>query len=584
MDFSDREFVGFCFGNTRHTQVIEMRKRDFGGFRSRYRYIIVVCVIVTALTTSHSICRMKEIVMMEAERAVVQSQDAGHANKGLDNTAQKEVSLSDSRNGVEGKEYDEVNDNKSISKRETVPGKDGVTADEANTVSLTGSCDNFTVTENTDFWGEALVWGPLNIVNSFEICCSMCQNYKVDSKDVDGLGCNVWVWCGNKDLCGEHYRECWLKHLPHPERASPSNQGPQVGWMTGFVSKPKNHRDDQQDTEDANERKYHVIITAQGFVTHWQSRIYYYWYQKIKKKCELEAQSSGSVCQMGGFTRILHSGEPDDLMNEIPTFVAKPLPEKYIKDGYVVLNRPYAIKQWLDSTKIEEKYVLMSEPDHLWLKPLPNMMVGQHAAAFPFFYIEPSSKEFFPIVKRVLKRDDLTREESEDIAPIGNAPTMLSLDQLKALSNKWLNMSIFIHHDDEANSKWGWVQEMYAFAMALFSTGEKDVSLHKEWMAQPPWDEKLDPFYLLHYTYGMDFNNQGEFTPGKYGEWRFDKREYISVPPPRNLTEPPKMCKSELVRHLIKSINEATSLIPGWDQYEEGQRVTQFWDGKTFAE
>ena len=31
---------------------------------------------------------------------------------------------------------------------------------------------------------------------------------------------------------------------------------------------------------------------------------------------------------MGGFTRILHSGEPDDLMDEIPTHVVEPLQDK----------------------------------------------------------------------------------------------------------------------------------------------------------------------------------------------------------------------------------------------------------------
>lgn len=29
---------------------------------------------------------------------------------------------------------------------------------------------------------------------------------------------------------------------------------------------------------------------------------------------------------MGGFTRVLHSGKPDNLMDEIPTFVVEPLP------------------------------------------------------------------------------------------------------------------------------------------------------------------------------------------------------------------------------------------------------------------
>jgi hypothetical protein len=31
---------------------------------------------------------------------------------------------------------------------------------------------------------------------------------------------------------------------------------------------------------------------------------------------------------MGGFTRILHSGEPDELMDEIPTHVVEPLQDK----------------------------------------------------------------------------------------------------------------------------------------------------------------------------------------------------------------------------------------------------------------
>jgi len=37
--------------------------------------------------------------------------------------------------------------------------------------------------------------------------------------------------------------------------------------------------------------------------------------------------------------------------------------------------------------KIKEKYVLMSEPDHIWLRPMANLMKGSRPAAFPFFYI-----------------------------------------------------------------------------------------------------------------------------------------------------------------------------------------------------
>jgi hypothetical protein len=44
----------------------------------------------------------------------------------------------------------------------------------------------------------------------------------------------------------------------------------------------------------------------------------YYWYKRM------QARPEGA--DMGGFTRVLHSGKPDGLMDEIPTFVVDPLP------------------------------------------------------------------------------------------------------------------------------------------------------------------------------------------------------------------------------------------------------------------
>ena len=80
---------------------------------------------------------------------------------------------------------------------------------------------------------------------------------------------------------------------------------------------------------------------------------------------------------MGGFTRLLHSGKADDLMDEIPTMVVDPLPADMVEHSwYVVLNRPYAFVQWIKAQKIPEKYVFMSEPDHVFLRPLPNFMTS----------------------------------------------------------------------------------------------------------------------------------------------------------------------------------------------------------------
>ncbi|KAK1581665.1 hypothetical protein Q3G72_007861 [Acer saccharum] len=65
-------------------------------------------------------------------------------------------------------------------------------------------------------------------------------------------------------------------------------------------------------SENSNFR-YHVALTATDApYSQWQSGIMYYWYKKVK-------DISGS--DMGKFTRVLHSGKPDNLMEDIPTFV-----------------------------------------------------------------------------------------------------------------------------------------------------------------------------------------------------------------------------------------------------------------------
>jgi hypothetical protein len=66
-------------------------------------------------------------------------------------------------------------------------------------------------------------------------------------------------------------------------------------------------------------KRFHVALTAtDALYSQWQSRIMHYWYKEMRGR-------PGS--DVGGFTRILHSGKPDGLMDEIPTMVVDPLPE-----------------------------------------------------------------------------------------------------------------------------------------------------------------------------------------------------------------------------------------------------------------
>jgi hydroxyproline O-arabinosyltransferase len=144
---------------------------------------------------------------------------------------------------------------------------------------------------------------------------------------------------------------------------------------------------------------------------------------------------------------------------------------------------------------------------------------GERPAAFPFFYIEPSKPDYLHITEKFA--GPLTRRQAEQIAPIGssvldsvgmnhqfslfcglisgwkkqhglfftgNAPTMIRFDDLIRVAPLWMNTSLAIFYDEEANKEWGWVQEMYAFTIACYSAGLKKIDLHKKLMAQPPWD------------------------------------------------------------------------------------------------
>ncbi|KAL8153040.1 hypothetical protein V2J09_010800 [Rumex salicifolius] len=301
--------------------------------------------------------------------------------------------------------------------------------------------------------------------------------------------------------------------------------------------------------KEGKKRLFHTAVTATDSVySTWQCRVMYYWFKKFKVQ-------PGS--EMGGFTRILHSGKPDKFMDEIPTFVAQPLPPG-TDQGYVVLNRPWAFVQWLKEADIEEDYILMSEPDHVIVKPIPNLSRDGLGAAFPFFYIEP--KKFESVLRKYFP---LEKGPITNIDPIGNSPVIVGKEALSKIAPSWMNISLAMKKDPETDKSFGWVLEMYAYAVASALHGVKNI-LYKDFMIQPPWDTEIGNKYIIHYTYGCDYDMKGKLTYGKIGEWRFDKRSYTNVKPPRNLPLPPPGVPESVVT-LVKMVNEATSNIPNWE-------------------
>ncbi|PRW44917.1 hypothetical protein C2E21_6489 [Chlorella sorokiniana] len=333
----------------------------------------------------------------------------------------------------------------------------------------------------------------------------------------------------------------------------------------------------KQDTAQANEvnttpgEKYHVICSlGSGAYTEWQSRVSYYWYKKTREKCITE---QGDACPMGGYTRLLHSGKPDDWMDEIPTVVVDPLPPDLaaVAAGYVVLERPYAFKQWAEKylDTIPENYIWMGEPDHVFLLAPPLWATPERPAAFPFFYIEP--KRF----KHIIDRFNPKGVAIDQFDAIGNSPVQIHKRQFAGIVDKWFNLSIAIKQDPEADKEFGWVQEMYAYSIAAATALDAPVR-HKtilEIQLQPPWDASLKAqngrdAFQIHFTYGNDFDPAGQFTPGKVGAWHWDKRDWTWKYPPRNFPMPPEGCTNEAVKTLISRINEAANVLPGWAERE----------------
>nr|GLL21534.1 hydroxyproline O-arabinosyltransferase 1-like [Ipomoea trifida] len=97
----------------------------------------------------------------------------------------------------------------------------------------------------------------------------------------------------------------------------------------------------------------------------------------------------------------------------------------------------------------------MAEPDHIIVKPIPNLSEDGHGAAFPFFYIEPKKfesvlRKFFPEEKGPITNIDL----------IGNSPVILGKESLKKIAPTWMNVSLAMKKEPETDKAFGWVLEM----------------------------------------------------------------------------------------------------------------------------
>ena len=327
-------------------------------------------------------------------------------------------------------------------------------------------------------------------------------------------------------------------------------------------------------------RPYHTILTSSsGGYQVWQCRVmYHHW--KMQKRAD-------PCGEMGGFTRLLTSygGKPygGSFDDEIPTFYVKELAGGAAA-GYVVVNRPYSMLQFVQHPEfrdlVREEYVYIAETDHILLRPLPNLATPDVPAAFNFSYMVAwgQAKIVEKFVPGLGGKTD----------PVGPSPVIIHVNQLERMVQPWFDFTNRICADREAVQALGWVREMWGWCIAAGSLGIKhrvldafqyeggsignrERPLHWPVASTPVGPARVDmPYYVFHYTYGIEYSAEGLPMELQVGEWSLDKRHYMGGHPPLALLAPPK-CAHDRAHVLTALINNASAALSATWNGRSGQ-------------
>ena len=458
---------------------------------------------------------------------------------------------------------------------------------------------------HTEMWGSVVTAGTGNVLPSADACCVSCAEKRA---------CTSFVW-------HPQTHECWLK-ADDLDRETPVHSGDGIPWTSGSLPAVTGPSVRYALLEDVpvRERKrppkcLHTVLTSSGNAyMNWQTRVMYATYKK-------HASTPGSILK--AFTRVLHRGRDDELMREVPTMRFDPNQAKCDTwCDYPVADRSLAMAQWSKTTDSNRcSHVMMVETDYVYVKSPPASILkprGQ-AMGFEYTYIGPKEPNMLRVMREYLDEQTLEQVSSEHPARsasatlprTGNAPSCLTVDDLRVVAPLWAEFVRRTETPEETRKALGWLRDMYAYDAAILVAGvEHTVAGAPEspLMAQPPADdagtlnargEYTFPAFLLHYTWGPEIYDAEEnklwvFDKRAYGGGQYQKGPYeltrLPDPPawdpsrglqlqsffqPRALTE----SKLALVKIMIDEINEAVDALPrvpkGFGSLEEAQKAAE---------
>jgi len=196
------------------------------------------------------------------------------------------------------------------------------------------------------------------------------------------------------------------------------------------------------------------------------------------------------------------------------------------------------------------------------------------------------------------------------VQSIGPSPVVIHRKDLEAIAKTWEETSVSLKTEPEADSRLGWVIEMWGYAIAAAKIGLR----HQEfadfqvepgalstssqlrgfplryWIVRAlPRTHTLSVLLLLltpsvraplrqfHYTYQFEYMLDGSpCQPWTIGEYSLDKRHFSDQYPTYPLPEPPPKANPAAF-YLLHTFNDAMGNISAWParQPTDGKRPTQ---------
>lgn len=238
--------------------------------------------------------------------------------------------------------------------------------------------------------------------------------------------------------------------------------------------------------------------------------------------------------------------------------------------GFVVLNRPYGVLQFLQSAefqkRIVEDYVIIAETDHLYQRALPNRATEARPVGYKFGYMNA-------LDPKLCKAAQPYWQDCHAVDPVGPSPIIIHTPQLRKLTPHWFALSMALKRDPVADAAYGWVLEMWGYTLAAARMGIKHAlwdNIQVEPSALWHCDEAFTraDFYTFHFTYGLEYSLKGH-PSAKVGEWSLNKRNYMNAFPPKDLAPPPK-CAGACAHRLHELFVDAATHLPNWPSGGQG--------------